>query len=359
MDPLSGLGPAFAGKRVFLTGHTGFKGAWLAEWLLALGAEVHGYALPPEEGALFQLLGLEDRMASRYADLRDPGALRRALAAAKPDFVFHLAAQPIVLDSYEDPAATFAINVTGTIHLLEALREIDHPCAAVLVSSDKCYRNDGRGRPFRETDPLGGEDPYSASKAAMEIAVHSWRVSFFRDHPVRLATARAGNVIGGGDFAVHRIVPDCVRALRTNQPIEVRNPGHTRPWQHVLEPLGGYLILAAALAAGWQDPDDLYAFNFGPADENKRRVGDLVDAILAAWPGEWRRGQPASIQKEARLLDLSIERAQALLRWHPRWNFPETVARTVQWYRAVLENPPIAREQTLADLTAYTEAARE
>ncbi len=349
----------FGGRRVFVTGHTGFKGAWLAEWLLACGAEVHGYALPPGENSLYEHLGLEQRLVSRHADLRDAGTLRRALTEARPDFLFHLAAQPLVLESYAEPAATFATNVTGTIHLLEALREMDHPCVAVLVSSDKCYRNDGRGQPFRENDPLGGDDPYSASKAAMEIAVHSWRHSFFRNHGVRLATGRAGNVIGGGDFAANRIVPDCVRALRNETVIPVRNPAHTRPWQHVLEPLSGYLRLAQVMAEGWEDPEQRYAFNFGPADEGKRSVRDLVEAILTTWPGEWTGTALSSKTPEAPMLDLSIQRAQDLLGWRPRWNFEETVARTIRWYQRVLDNPETAREQTLADLAAFTEAQRK
>jgi CDP-glucose 4,6-dehydratase len=327
----------FGGRRVFVTGHTGFKGSWLTQWLLSAGAEVRGYALEPlTEPSLFNQLDLAHRMEHQIADVRDRSALHAALHAFQPDFVFHLAAQPLVVASYEEPYATFETNLVGTMNLMESLRELTHPCSAVIITSDKCYRNHDDGRAFEETDPLGGDDPYSASKGAMEIVVHSYRKSFFRNHTVRVATVRAGNVIGGGDYSGNRIVPDCVRALMAGRPIDVRNPHHTRPWQHVLEPLSGYLWLAGRLQAGWEDPDDLYAFNFGPADCGNQTVQALVEEILLHWPGEWVR--PALDQHhEAVKLALSIRLAHSHLTWEPRWDFAETVAQTITWYREAAE----------------------
>ncbi|MEO6035915.1 MAG: CDP-glucose 4,6-dehydratase, partial [Verrucomicrobiota bacterium] len=231
------FGAAFGGKRVFLTGHTGFKGAWLSEWLLALGAKVTGYSLPPITApALFNQLGLAQRLKHVEGDIRNPTKLSKALHSAKPDFVFHLAAQAIVRDSYANPTETFATNAMGTTHVLDALRNYKFPCAAIFITTDKCYENREWVHGYREEDKLGGHDPYSASKAAAEIIIHSYRSSFFQTHPVKIASARAGNVIGGGDWAKDRIIPDCIRALQKKQPIPVRNKIATRPWQHVLEP---------------------------------------------------------------------------------------------------------------------------
>ena len=263
------FGGAFRGKRIFLTGHTGFKGAWLSEWLLGLGAEVTGFSLPPTTSpCLFEQLNLHARLNHFEGDIRDGGFLSKAIYDSDPDFVFHLAAQALVRDSYEKPEETFTVNAMGTLHLLEALRKLQKPCTAVLVTTDKCYENREWIYGYREEDKLGGHDPYSASKAAAEIIIHSYRASFFQNHPVRIASARAGNVIGGGDWAKDRIVPDCIRALQAAQPIPVRNKIATRPWQHVLEPLSGYLWLAAALsnpALVNSSGDKLAsAFNLGP-----------------------------------------------------------------------------------------------
>ncbi|HVZ63780.1 MAG TPA: CDP-glucose 4,6-dehydratase [Lacunisphaera sp.] len=332
------FGGAFRGKRVLVTGHTGFKGSWLCEWLLALGADVTGLALPPPtEPALFDQLGLPGRLHDRRGDIRDPATVRVAFAAAQPDFVFHLAAQPLVRLSYEQPVETYATNVMGTIHVLEALRELRRPCTAVLVTTDKCYENHERPHGYAEDDPLGGHDPYSSSKAACEIAIASWRRSFFARHPVAIASARAGNVIGGGDWATDRIVPDCVRALVRGEPIAVRNPGATRPWQHVLEPLGGYLWLAACLA----DPRRAVrgeglasAFNFGPGPDANQPVARLVDEVLKTWPGSWVDKSDPHAVHEATLLQLNIAKAAAHLGWTPIWSFAEAVHQTISWYRA-------------------------
>ena len=351
---------AFAGKKIFVTGHTGFKGSWLCEWLLQLGAEITGYSLPPEtQPALFNQLGLKSRLNHVIGDIRDPVKLNRALQTATPDFVFHLAAQPLVRESYAQPVETFATNLMGTVNMLEAIRGIKNPCAAVFVTTDKCYENRERHRGYREEDPLGGHDPYSASKATAEIAISSYRRSFFQNHPVKIASARAGNVIGGGDWAPDRIVPDCIRALQRGAVIPVRNPHATRPWQHVLEPLSGYLWLAARLSVRNDANATLAsAFNFGPEKEANRNVGDLVREVLKNWPGRWEDQSNPNAPHEAKLLMLSIAKARKILHWQPAWTFETAVARTVEWYRRVSENAAIAAEIALQQIAEYESAAR-
>ncbi len=335
------LKPAYAGKRVLVTGHTGFKGAWLSEWLLDLGADVHGMALEPEERSLFNALKLGSRMHHHILDVRDASALQLFINGLRPHFIFHLAAQPLVRQSYREPLDTFSTNVMGTVNLLEALRVGGHACTIVLITSDKAYANDGRPRAFREIDPLGGHDPYSASKGAAEIVTSSYRESFFsHDTRIALATARAGNVIGGGDWAADRIVPDVVRALENDEAIPVRNPKFTRPWQHVLEPLGGYLLLGAKLeaarSAGNLEEMKKYAgaFNFGPDPTANRPVSELVDEILKHWPGKWEATESEKLWHEAPVLSLDITKAREILGWQPRWDFAHTVKETVMWYRA-------------------------
>lgn len=333
----------YRGKRILLTGHTGFKGSWLAEWLLALGAEVTGFALPPPTTpSLFAQLGLASRLRHIEGDVRDLAAVRAAFAIARPDFVFHLAAQPLVRLSYEQPTETFAINVMGTANVLEAVRLAAQPCIVVAITTDKCYQNREWVNSYREEDQMGGHDPYSASKGAAEIVIASYRDSYFSasGSPVRLASARAGNVIGGGDWALDRIVPDCIRSLTRGEVIPVRNKIATRPWQHVLEPLSGYLWLGAALASP-QSPrfkfhPSVYqsAFNFGPALASNRTVAELVQEILKHWEGKWEdRSDPQALH-EAKLLNLATDKAHHLLGWSPAWSFAETIAKTVDWYRA-------------------------
>jgi len=331
---------AYAGKRVLVTGHTGFKGAWLCEWLLGLGAEVHGWALPPQDPSLFASLDLANRMHHHVGDILDLAALNAKVREVRPHFVFHLAAQSLVRVSYREPLLTFSTNVLGTAKVLEAVRAFDFPCTVVVITTDKCYENDGRPHSFRESDPLGGHDPYSASKAGAELAVAAYRESFFREKShASLASARAGNVIGGGDWAEDRLVPDCVRALSAGRPIPVRNPAFTRPWQHVLEPLGGYLVLGARLeeARSRALSEEIFryaqAFNFGPDPEANRSVGDLVEEVLRHWPGKWEQVSQERHLKEAPLLSLAIDKAGETLDWRPRWNFTETVERTMAWYR--------------------------
>lgn len=357
------FGNAYAGKRVFVTGHTGFKGSWLSLWLERLGAEVTGYALPPvTDPNLFERAEVARGLKHIEGDVRDAQALERALAGAAPDFIFHLAAQPLVLESYAAPAETFATNVTGSINLMEAIRKTGTRAAVVMVTTDKVYLNREWEHGYRENDALGGHDPYSASKAAMEIAVSSWRDSFFpparaAGHGVRMASARAGNVIGGGDWSANRLIPDLVRALPKNQPPELRNPGSLRPWQHALEPLGGYLLLGAKLA-GQGGEAHAGAWNFGPQPIDVRNVGELAGAMLDRWgkPG-WSALTDPDAPHEAGLLRLSIDRAVARLGWRPIWNFDETVARTADWYQAVESGGASARSACEADLDAYCRAA--
>jgi CDP-glucose 4,6-dehydratase len=346
----------WGGRRVLLTGHTGFKGSWMALWLLELGAQVTGLALPPDtEPNLFAQLGLEQRLDHRVGDIRDPELLAQLVAETQPEVVLHLASQPLVRRSYAEPTATWATNVMGTIHLLEALRRLEQPCTAVLITTDKVYRNNEWLYGYRENDPLGGHDPYSSSKAAAELAIASWRASFCGSQPhqtphLLIASARAGNVIGGGDWAADRIVPDAMRALGRGEPIGVRNPAATRPWQHVLEPLGGYLLLAERLTA---DAALAGAFNFGPQLEANRSVRVLVEEALHHWPGSWVDQSDPGAPHEASLLNLVIDKAHHQLGWAPRWNFATTLERTVNWYRRVQQGQATGFECCRADLAAY------
>jgi CDP-glucose 4,6-dehydratase len=355
---------AYAGKRVLVTGHTGFKGAWLCEWLLGLGAEVYGLALPALTPSLFFSLELERRMRHHIEDIRDGAELEATIRKVKPDFIFHLAAQALVRVSYREPVLTFDTNAIGTAHLLEAVRAAHHPCSIVVVTTDKCYENDGRPRSFMESDPLGGHDPYSASKAMAEIVVASYRDSYFSHSTnVALASARAGNVVGGGDWAEDRLVPDSIRALTAGKPIPVRNPDFTRPWQHVLEPLSGYLRLGAKLeeARVKKDPAGIarfaQAFNFGPRPDANRSVRDLVEEILKHWPGAWEQSLQEKHLKEAPLLSLAIDKAKETLGWQPRWDFPETIHQTVAWYRDQFERTQKGDKASMIDFTQKQIAA--
>jgi CDP-glucose 4,6-dehydratase len=321
------------GRRVLVTGHTGFKGAWLALWLARLGAEVTAFARPADQRpALWDAFAGRLPVASHLGDLNDPAALASAVAASRPQVVLHLAAQALVRAGYRDPAGTFASNVMGTLSLLEALRGQPDLRAVLVVTSDKVYRNDETGRAFREGDPLGGSDPYSASKAAAEIVVASYREAFFRPAGVPLATARGGNVIGGGDWSADRLVPDAVRARQAGQPLELRNPAAWRPWQHVLDCLAGYLAYAEGLAEGRELPP---ALNFGPDDGARLTVAEVAERIGAALGAAppWRH-QPAPEAPEKQALALDPALALASLPWHPRLSTAEAVAWTAAWYRA-------------------------
>lgn len=349
-------------KTVWLSGHTGFKGAWMAAWLRRLGARVHGYAIDvPTQPALFDQLGLAAQLEHEVGDVRDFATVRASILRVQPDFIFHFAAQTVVRASYTEPVDTYTTNVMGTIAVLEAARALTKPCAAVVVTTDKCYENREIAHAYTEDDALGGHDPYSSSKAAAEIAASSWRRSFFGNSPVRIATARAGNVIGGGDWTKDQLVPDCMRALARGAAIEVRNPAATRPWQHVLEPLSGYLWLGAVLArpdvAGLAPADVSSAFNFGPNPEANQPVRVLVDEVLKHWPGSWiDRSNPNALH-EAGLLMISSEKAKRLLKWSPTWTLETAVARTVEFYRELHEGKSAAVALCARHLEAYEKTA--
>ena len=324
---------AFRGKRALITGHTGFKGAWLAIWLEKLGAQVTGVALDPtDQRCLYTRSGIGERIRDLRCDMRDGARVRELFAAERPELVFHLAAQALVLESYRTPIETFDVNVMGTAHVLEAIRHAPSVKAAVMVTTDKCYENRERAEGYVETDALGGHDPYSASKGAAEIVIASYRRSFFfGEGAAGIASARSGNVIGGGDRSVDRIVPDLFRAVETGTPLIVRNPGSVRPWQHVLEPLQGYLLLAARLL---KEPARFAeAWNFGPSHEQVHTVRDLVETMIARiGKGEWRQADEGAKPHEAGLLMLDINKAIAGMGWEPRLSFVDTVRLTADGY---------------------------
>jgi len=327
---------SYKGRKVLVTGHTGFKGAWLSLWLHDLEARVSGLALPaPTQPSFHELLTDGVFEMEIVCDIRDFQGVRKAVEDVAPEIIFHLAAQPIVRRSYTDPLETFMTNALGAAHLLESVRQIRLSCPVVIVTSDKCYENKEWQYAYRESDPLGGHDVYSMSKAATELVAKSWNQSFFAPDAGlgRVVTARAGNVIGGGDYAVDRIVPDCVRALMAGQPIGVRNPDSVRPWQHVLECLSGYLWLGAQVFDNSDGRLDLSTFNFGPEASARQPVRRLVEEILATWPGSWRNMSDVHAPHEAVLLTLAIEKANAILGWRPVWTFAEAVQKTISWYR--------------------------
>jgi CDP-glucose 4,6-dehydratase len=331
------LKAAYAGKTVLVTGHTGFKGSWLTAWLLKLGARVAGVSIDvPTKPAMFEELGLAKRISNHVADVRDLHRLREILAEERPDFVIHLAAQAIVSRSYSDPVGTMTTNAIGTMNVLEALRLRDHACVAVLITSDKCYDNFEWVWGYRETDALGGKDIYSGSKGAAELIIRSYAASFFAasDPTVRIGVGRAGNVIGGGDWSADRLVADCVRAWSERRTVELRNPRATRPWQHVLEPLSGYLTLGATLAAGPKLHGE--AFNFGPRAEQNRTVIDLIGDLAEGWV-ESDRFRAATVVEtapfhEAGLLKLNCDKALAHLKWEPNLAYEETIRFVRDWY---------------------------
>lgn len=338
-------------RRVLLTGHTGFKGAWLALWLHTLGARVTALALDPAtRPALYPGLRLGSEIDDRRGDIRDAALVADVVRVAQPEVVFHLAAQALVRLSYREPVTTYATNVMGTVNLLEALRGCMTTRAVVVVTSDKCYANDGSGRPCRETDPLGGHDPYSSSKAATEMVAASYRDSFFATRGVRLATVRAGNVIGGGDWSEDRLIPDAVRAWSQGLPLRLRNPNATRPWQHVLAPISGCLRLAESL---WHDAAYATAWNFGPTDGAVAPVGEVIARAAAAWGGDARwETDPGPHPHEAPLLALDSTRAVTTLGYGSRWSLAESIVATLHWYRRQLAGADM-RALTLEQIHAY------
>jgi len=344
----------WSGKRVFLTGHTGFKGSWLSLWLGELGAQVHGFALePPTNPSLYTLAKISNTIDETIADVRDSQAVFNALEQAAPDIVIHMAAQPLVRASYEQPVETYGINVMGTVHLLDAIRRLASPAlrAVVNVTSDKCYDNQEWYWGYREHEPKGGHDPYSNSKGCAELVTDAFRSSYFSSGPTALASARAGNVIGGGDWAQDRLIPDLLDAIATGRSIEIRNPDAIRPWQHVLEPLSGYLQLAQKLyeqgqgyAGGW---------NFGPRDQDARPVLWIVEQLVQEWGGDAKWHLPASVQPhEAHYLKLDCSKALAALQWQPRWSLEQTLAKIVAWQQAHIAGQDM-RAVSLNEIRAY------
>jgi CDP-glucose 4,6-dehydratase len=357
------ISPTFwKNKRVFITGHTGFKGSWLCLWLHKLGAQITGYALePPTNPSLFELAQNSSLITSIHGDVRDRKWLTEAISKAAPEIVFHLAAQPLVRDSYKLPVETYETNVMGTVNLLEAVRSaVPSVRAIVNVTTDKVYENPERNLPFKENEPLGGYDPYSNSKACSELVAAAYRNSFFNPadydrHHCGVATARAGNVIGGGDWATDRIVPDCIRAFARNEPVILRNPHATRPWQHVLEPLSGYMTLAEKLFLDGKNYAE--AWNFGPTDNDCVAVAALVQKFCAAWgKGSAYKAAHDGGPHEAAFLKLDISKSSSRLVWRPRWKIDTAVSETAAWYRNVNDGRN-AREECLRQIEEYEAAA--
>ncbi|HOZ84627.1 MAG TPA: CDP-glucose 4,6-dehydratase [Niabella sp.] len=353
----------YRGKKVIITGHTGFKGSWLSLWLLQLGARVYGVSDEvPTKPSLFETLKLKDLLTDHRLDIRDREGVRQLIETIQPDFVFHLAAQPIVSVSYQDPVGTFATNVMGTAHILDALRGLKGNCTCVVISSDKCYENEEWVWGYKETDKLGGKDIYSASKGATEIVFKSYYHSFFKNSAnIRLVSARAGNVIGGGDWAVDRIIPDCMRAWSQNQPVEIRSPKATRPWQHVLEPLSGYLLLGQLATQDFSLHGE--SFNFGPTMDSNYSVLSLLKDISSKWsynndiePYILTGNQPFH---EAGLLKVNCEKALFYLKWLPVLTYKELIEMTSDWYYKFYHGEDDLYQFTLTQLELFQSLAKE
>jgi CDP-glucose 4,6-dehydratase len=357
---LEGLGIVsdfWQGKKVFLTGHTGFKGGWLTLWLQSLGARVYGYALnPPTTPNLFTVADVAGALvSSTIADICDVASLEKAMHSAQPDIVFHLAAQPLVRYSYAEPVETYATNVMGTVNLFEAVRKTSSVRAVINVTTDKCYENKETLRPYQEGDAMGGYDPYSSSKGCSELVTAAYRRSFLAEAGVSVATARAGNVIGGGDWSEDRLIPDFLRAIDKNQPLIIRSPNAIRPWQHVLEPLAGYLLLAESLyiqgdkfAQGW---------NFGPSDEDAQTVAWIVDKLIATMPNaSWKVDEQPQLH-EANYLKLDSSKARSQLGWQPSWNLETALEKIVDWHHA-WHNQKDMRQFSLDQIASYQKATK-
>ncbi len=329
-------------KKVLITGHTGFKGSWLTLYLLNLGAKVTGLALNPNENQpLFNQLDLERKIHHNIVDINNLELVKEIVNDSKPDFIFHLAAQPLVRESYINPLNTWKTNVFGSLNLLESIKDFSHMCSIVIVTTDKVYKNINWHYGYRENDPLGGYDPYSSSKAALEIAVSSWRDSFcgtksYQNPNLFIATCRAGNVIGGGDWGEDRIIPDIIRNLQENKVIKIRNKFAIRPWQHVLEPISGYVQLAKKIYETSDTKSKLNlcgAFNFGPNLDSNRKVSELVNEVIKYWKGTWIDTSNDDDFHEAKILKLNIDKSYELLNWKPKWEFGEVIYRTIMWYK--------------------------
>ena len=348
----------FKGKKILITGHTGFKGSWLTLWLIKLGAKVIGYSLePPTKPSLFEILNLKEKIVHIIGDIRDEEKLKNIFKKYKPEIVFHLAAQSLVRFSYKEPKLTYETNVMGTLNILEAIRETKSVRVVIIVTSDKCYENKEWVYGYRENDPLGGYDPYSSSKACAELVVEAYRNSFFnpknygKGHQVALATVRAGNVIGGGDWQVDRLIPDCVKALSKGKPIKIRNPNAIRPWQHVLEPLGGYLLLAQKM---WEEPTKYCeAWNFGPYEKDIATVKEIVEKVINLW-GKGKYEVESDTQfHEAGLLRLDISKAMIKLGWYPKWNLDIALEKTIKWYKMFYKGKEDMLRYSLQEIKSY------
>ncbi|MDF2954019.1 MAG: Nucleoside-diphosphate-sugar epimerase [Thermodesulfobacterium sp.] len=350
----------FTEKKILITGHTGFKGSWLTLWLIKLGAEVIGYSLePPTKPSLFDVLNLKERIVHIIGDIRDEKKLKDVFKNYEPEIVFHLAAQPLVRVSYKEPKLTYETNVIGTLNLLEAVRETQSIRVVIVVTSDKCYENKEWFYGYREIDPLGGYDPYSASKACVEILVSSYRSSFFnpesygKTHQTSVATVRAGNVIGGGDWQVDRLIPDCVKALSKGESIKIRNPNAIRPWQHVLEPLSGYLFLAQKM---WEEPTKYCeAWNFGPFEKDLATVREVVEKVISLWGGGKYEVERDTRFHEAGLLRLDISKAMMKLGWRPKWDLDMALERTIKWYKLFYKGRKDMLGYSLQEIKDYEE----
>jgi len=340
------------GKRVFLTGHTGFKGSWLSLWLCSLGAEVRGYALnPPTSPSLFNEAKIDTILDSQIADIRDQDILYESMTGFNPDILIHMAAQPLVRYSYDAPIETYEVNVIGTAKVLEVARSCPNLKAIVNITTDKCYENDDRSEGYKENDPMGGYDPYSSSKGCAELVASSYRRSFLQDQGIGIASVRAGNVIGGGDWADDRLIPDILRSFEKNKPVVIRNPKATRPWQHVLEPLSGYLLLAQNLykdqkkyAEGW---------NFGPNEKDVQPVDWILNKMISKWPNSSWELDNNSSPHEADFLKLDISKAKSKLGWSPVWELSQTLEKIVSWHQAWLNKDDI-QAVCLTEIEEYT-----
>jgi len=352
----------FKNKKVVITGHTGFKGVWLSLWMQRLGANVVGISdSVPTQPSHFDESGLIDVIDDRRLDIRDRFAVKQFLGEVRPDFIFHLAAQPLVRNSYVDPIKTWETNTLGTIHLLDALRDFDTSCSVVMITSDKCYNNVEWVWGYKETDELGGPDPYSASKGAAELVIRSYVQSYFpKDGAVRIAVGRAGNVIGGGDWAEDRIIPDCMRAWANNEVVSLRNPNATRPWQHVLEPLSGYINLAVELSINNRFHGE--PFNFGPLSNTDQSVGVLVNKMSEQWDSAvWEDvSNHSEGPYESSLLKLNCDKALHMLRWHAVWEFERTLSETLSWYKNYyVDHRCQIKDLSISQIDAYTLCAKD
>ncbi|MEI2613106.1 MAG: CDP-glucose 4,6-dehydratase [Candidatus Promineifilaceae bacterium] len=362
------FGQIYTGKTVLITGHTGFKGSWLTHWLKAMGANVIGFSLePPTEPNMFTLTGAGQGIVDMRGDVRDAAAIHSLLLTHQPQVIFHLAAQPLVIPGYQDPLNTFSTNTTGTINLLDAVRTSaltphSSPLAVVCITTDKVYENQEMPWGYRENDRLGGTDPYSASKAMAELAIAAYRQSYFapekyEQHHVAIASTRAGNVIGGGDFAPYRLVPDCMKALLADEPLGLRNPNAVRPWQHVLEPVAGYLWLGAKLLTN--GPRFAEAWNFGPQERRGVSTRQVVEKAIALWgSGAWVHLEPEVVWKESHLLTMNWDKAARLLGWQPLYTWEQALAETVAWFKAYQGGDDMA-QVTLEQIERYTICGRE